>query len=308
MKVTVTGATGTIGSRLVEELVRRGDEVTVLSRDADRAREALGEGVEAVSWPDPKNAAAPAEALSGRDGVVHLLGEPIAQRWTDAAKREIRDSRVLATENLVRGLAAADPRPRVLVSQSGEGVYPRGDHPVDESTDPARGEFLPEVVLAWEGAAAKAGELGLRVVTARTGVVLSPGGGALAEMLPFFRLGVGGPVAGGDQWFPWVHLDDAVGALLFCLDHDDARGPVNVAAPNPVTNRELSKALGRVLRRPAVLPVPALALRLLYGEMAGIVTTGANVVPRRLEELGYRFRQPDLEPALRSATGRGPER
>ena len=305
MRVAVTGATGTIGRALVDELLVRGDEVTVLSRDAERAREAFGGTVEAVTWRDPKTDPAPAEGLAGRDGVVHLLGEPIAQRWSDEAKREIRDSRVLGTENLVRGLAAAEPRPRVLVSQSGEGIYPRGPDPLDESAEPARGEFLADIVVAWEGEAMKAADLGLRVVTTRTGMVLARQGGALATMLPFFKAGVGGPVAGGGQYVSWVHIDDVVGALILCLDRDEARGPVNVTAPNPVTNRELSRALGRVLGRPAFVPVPAFALKLLYGEMAEIVSTGANVVPRRLEDLGYRSRRPQLEPALRAATGRG---
>ena len=305
MKVAITGATGTIGARLVERLRDRGDEVTVLTRSAERARSAFGESVDAVAWSDPKAEAAPAEALAGRDGVVHLLGEPIAQRWSDEAKREIRDSRVLGTENLVRGLEAAEPRPRVLVSQSAEGIYPRGTEPVDESQPADPGDFLSDVVVAWEGEAMTAAELGVRVVTTRTGVVLSPDGGALAKMLPFFKLGVGGPVAGGRQLVPWVHLDDAVGAIVFCLDTQAAHGPVNVTAPEPATNAELSKTLGRVLGRPAVLPVPAFALKLLYGEMARLVTTGVNAVPRRLEELGYRFEQPELEAALRSATGRG---
>ncbi|HZC14083.1 MAG TPA: TIGR01777 family oxidoreductase [Thermoleophilaceae bacterium] len=305
MRVAVTGATGTIGRALVDELLVRGDEVTVLSRDARRAREAFGGTVDALTWRLPKTEPAPAEALAGRDGVVHLLGEPIAQRWSDEAKREIRDSRVLGTQNLVRGLAAAEPRPTVLVSQSGEGIYPRGPEPVDESAEPARGEFLADIVAAWEGEAMKAADLGLRVVTTRTGVVLAGQGGALATMLPFFKAGAGGPVAGGGQYVSWIHLDDLVGALILCLDRDEARGPVNVTAPNPVTNRELSRALGRVLGRPAFVPVPAFALKLLYGEMAEIVITGANVVPRRLEDLGYRFRRPQLEPALRAATGRG---
>jgi uncharacterized protein len=305
VRVAVTGATGTIGRRVVEELRSRGDEVTVLSRDPDRARQVLGGDVTAVAWPDPQSESAPAEALAGRDAVVHLLGEPIAQRWTEAAKREIRDSRVLGTENLVRGLAAADPRPGTLVSQSAEGIYRRGVEPVDESGAPEPGTFLSDVVVAWEGEAMTAGDLGVRVVLTRTGVVLSPQGGALGRMLPFFKLGVGGPVAGGDQYVPWVHLDDAAGAIALCLDNEAARGPVNLTAPRPVTNRELSKALGRVLRRPAILPVPAQALRTLYGEMSRVVTTGANVIPRRLQELEYRFRWPELEPALRAATGRG---
>ena len=303
MRGAVTGATGTIGRALVEDLLARGDEVTVLSRDAERAREAFGDAVEAVTWRDPKTEPAPVDGLAGRHAVVNLLGEPIAQRWTDEAKREIRDSRVLGTENLVRGLAASEPRPGVLISQSGEGVYPRGYDPVDERAEPARGEFPADVVVAWEGEAMKATDLGLRVVTTRTGVVLSRQGGALATMLPFFRAGVGGPVAGGEQYVSWVHLDDVVGAVVLCLDRDEARGPVNVTAPNPATNRAFSKALGRVLGRPAFVPVPAFALKLLYGDMAKVVITGANVVPGRLEELGYRFRHPDLEPALRAAVG-----
>ena len=304
MKVAVTGATGTIGARLVEELRARGDEVTVLSRDAERARRAFGGEIEAVTWADPSSEPAPAEALSGREGVVHLLGEPIAQRWSDETKREIRDSRVLGTENLVHGIAAAEPRPKVLVSQSAEGIYPRGSEPVDESGPADPGTFLSDVVAAWEGEAAKASDLGLRVVRARTGVVLSPEGGALATMLPVFKAGLGGPVAGGRQYVPWIHLDDTVGALLFCLDTEAATGPVNVTAPEPVTNKVFSKVLGQVLGRPAIVPVPALGLKVLYGEMAQVVLTGANVRPRRLEELGYRFLRPELESALRAATGR----
>jgi uncharacterized protein (TIGR01777 family) len=179
---------------------------------------------------------------------------------------------------------------------------------VDESGTAEPGSFVSDVVVAWEGEAMQAGDLGVRVILTRTGVVLSPQGGALSRMLPFFKLGVGGPVAGGGQYVPWVHLDDAAGAIAFCLDTEAARGPVNVTAPRPVTNRDLSKALGRVLRRPAVLPVPAAALRVLYGEMSQVVTTGAHVIPRRLEELGYRFRWPELEPALHAATGRGGDR
>ena len=304
MRIAVTGATGTVGTQLVEELRARGDEVTVLSRDAARARRTFGEGIEAVTWSDPKSEPAPTEALAGRDGVINLLGEPIAQRWSDEAKREIRDSRVLGTRNLVRGIAGAQPRPHVLVSQSAEGIYRRGTAPVDESGETAPGTFLSDVVVAWEDEARKASELGLRVVLARTGVVLSPEGGALGTMLPFFKGGVGGPVAGGGQYVSWIHLDDAVGALVFCLDTDAAEGPVNVTAPGPVTNKALSKALGRVLGRPAVLPIPAFGLKVLYGEMSQLVVSGVNVLPRRLQELGYRFRRPELEPALRTATGR----
>src|SRR3954451_23819238 len=301
MKVAVTGATGTIGRAVVRALEERGDDVVALSRDASRASDL---GVEVVEWRAPKEEAAPAAAFADVEGVVHLLGEPVAQRWTDDAKREIRDSRVLGTRNLVAALRETGPRLRVLVCPSPPAGYgARGNEPVDE-TQPVAADFLAQVVRDWEAEARAADEeAGLRVVLARTGVVLSPDGGALEKMLPFFKAGVGGPVAGGKQYVPWVHLDDVVGALLFCLDDEGAEGPVNVAAPHPVTNRELSKSLGRVLHRPAFAPVPGFAVKVLYGEMASIVTTGARVVPSRLEQLGYEFRQPDLEPALRDATG-----
>ena len=307
MKVTVTGATGALGSAVVGALRARGEEVTALSRDPRRAREKLGAEVRALEWRHPKAEAPPAEALSSQDALVHLLGEPVAQRWSEQAKREIRDSRVLSTRNLVTALGELGDgqRPSVLVSQSATGLYgPRGDEPVDESTPPA-GDFLAAVCAEWEAEARGAEELGLRVARTRTGVVFSEQGGALEKMLPAFKLGIGGPVAGGRQYVPWIHSDDVLGALLFCLDNPGASGPVNVCAPEPVTNAELSKALGRVLGRPAIAPVPGLALRALYGEMASIVTTGVRAVPRRLEELGYRFRQPDLERALTAATGKG---
>ena len=305
MRVAVTGATGTIGSAVVRALAERGDQVVALSRDPDRARELLGDGVEAHAWAKPSSEPAPAAALSGCDAVVHLLGEPVDQRWSDEAKKAIRDSRVLGTRYLVAGIRDADPRPRVLVSQSATGWYgARGDEALDE-TEPAAEDFLAEVVESWEREARAAEEHGLRVALTRTGVVLTDSGGALARMLTPFKLGVGGPVAGGDQYVPWIHMDDVVGAIACALEDDRVSGPVNVTAPEPVTNRELSKALGRVLRRPALMPVPGLAVKLLYGEMSSIVTTGARVVPARLAELGYRFRRPDLEDALRAATGRG---
>jgi uncharacterized protein (TIGR01777 family) len=290
----------------VRALAERGDQAVAFSRSVDSAREKLGPDVEVVQWAEPRSSPPPADALARADGVVHLLGEPVAQRWSDAAREEIRDSRVLGTRNLVDGLRAAEPRPRVLVSQSASGFYgPRGDERVDERGPAARGDFLADVVVAWEAEARRAEELGMRVALMRTGVVLSEGGGALEKMLPPFKMGVGGPVAGGRQFVPWVHADDVAGALLFALDTDAASGPINVAAPEPVSNAQLSKALGRVLKRPAFMPVPGFAVKLLYGDMASIVTSGVRMVPRRLDELGYEFRRPDLEDALRAATGRG---
>ena len=298
MRVTLTGATGRIGLSIVEALTARGDEATVLTRSPDRARGKLPRGVDAVGW-DPGSGPAPAEALRGRDGVIHLAGEDVAQRWSAKAKREIHDSREVGTRNLVGGIEAlGEDRPRTLVSASASGLYgPHGDEPVDEEAPPAE-DFLARVVVAWEREARRAEELGLRVVLMRTGVVLSPDAGALKKMLPPFRLGVGGPVAGGRQYLPWVHLDDVVGMYLAALDDERWRGPVNVVAPNPVTNKEFSKALGKALRRPAVAPVPGLALKLLYGEMSQIVLTGVNMVPRRAQELGYDFRHPRVDGAL----------
>jgi uncharacterized protein len=304
MRVAVTGATGVIGSAVVRELTSRGDEVTALSRDAERARGKLG--TQAETWADPKAEQPPLDALRGRDAVVHLLGETVAQRWSDMARREIRDSRVLATRNLVDALGSLpeNERPRVLVSQSATGWYgQRGDERLDESA-PSGDDFLAMLVRDWESEAHRAEEHGVRVVLTRTGVVLAESGGALDKMLPFFKAGIGGPVAGGRQYVPWVHLDDVARAIAFALDTEAASGPLNVTAPAPVTNKELSRTLGRVLRRPAFAPVPALAVKALYGEMAEIVTTGHRAVPARLEELGYTFRQPELEPALRDATGR----
>lgn len=299
MQVVVTGATGTIGRALVSELQERGHDVVALSRDSHRAAEILGNEVKIVVWPEPARAAPPAEALAGSDAVINLLGEPIAQRWTEEAKRRIRDSRVQTTRWLVAAIRELDPerRPRVLISQSAAGFYgPRGDEWVDEDSDPGA-DWLAELTADWEGEAAQASDI-MRVVRTRTGIVLSPGGGALAKMLTFFRLGIGGPVAGGHQYVPWVHLDDVVGALITCLEHGDAAGPINVTAPTPVTNAELSKALGRALHRPAVLPVPGFALHLLYGEMAEVVTTGQRVRPSGLIGLGYRFRHAELNEAL----------
>jgi uncharacterized protein (TIGR01777 family) len=303
VKVAVTGATGTIGRAVVEQLRARGDEPVALSRDPDRARDLLGDDVEAHAWRDPKAEPAPAEALRDAEGVIHLLGEEVSQRWSDEAKREIRDSRVLGTRNLVATLKETGPRLGTLVSQSASGFYgARGDEPLDESAS-GGDDFLANVVEAWEAEARKAeDEAGVRVALCRTGVVLSPGGGALAKMMPFFKAGVGGPVAGGRQYVPWIHLDDAAGAMVFALHNEAASGPLNVVAPEGATNKEFSKALGRAINRPALAPVPGFAVKALYGEMATIVTTGAHLVPRRLEELGYEFEHPGLDEAMRSAT------
>ncbi|HEY4997400.1 MAG TPA: TIGR01777 family oxidoreductase [Solirubrobacteraceae bacterium] len=305
-RVTLTGATGLIGPRLVTALRARDYEVTVLTRDPDRAREKLG-AVEAIHW-DLMNEVAPPAALVGRDAVVHLAGEPVAQRWNASVKRAIRESRVRGTHNLIEGLTLAGQsqigeRPSVLISSSATGYYgPRGEEPLDEDA-PAGTDFLAEVCVEWEREAARAQDLGMRTVQVRTGIVLDASGGALSKMLPPFRLGVGGPVAGGRQYMSWIHTEDLLGIMLAALEDERWSGPVNGTAPEPLSNRDFSRALGRVLKRPAFAPVPALPLRLLYGEMAEIITTGARVVPAKALVLGYEFLHPNLDEALRSALG-----
>jgi uncharacterized protein len=278
--------------------------VTVLARDPARTQERLERAglaaVEAFAW-DLLDEPAPAAALAGRDAIVHLAGENVAQRWNDRAKRAIRESRVTGTRNLLAGVSASEPRPGALVSASAIGYYgARGEEPLDEDAAPGA-DFLAQVCVAWEAEAAKARDLGLRVACLRTGVVLNRDDGALARMLGPFRLGVGGPVAGGRQFVSWIHRDDVVGMYLAALEDERWSGPLNATAPDPVSNRELSRSLGHVLHRPAVVPVPAAALRLLYGEMAEIVTGGARVMPARPLVLGYEFVQPRLEQALAAA-------
>jgi uncharacterized protein len=303
-RVTVTGATGLVGRPLLTALQRAGAQVTVLSRDAERARTRLRDAgvapVEAFDW-DPLGEPAPVDALEGRDAIVNLAGAQIAQRWSDRAKRAIRDSRVIGTRNLLAGVASADVRPRTLVSSSAIGYYgAHGEEPLDEDA-PAGAGFLAEVCVEWEAEAAKASALGLRVALIRTGVVLDRQGGALAKMLPPFRLGVGGPVAGGRQYVSWVHRDDLVGLIVAAVEDERWSGPVNATAPEPVSNRDFSRALGRALHRPALLPVPGAALELLYGEMAHVVTEGARVVPAKALVLGYEFRHPRVDEALAAA-------
>ena len=299
MRVTLTGATGRIGTGLVEALVRRGDDVTVLTRDPERARERLPAAAAPVAW-NPMAGPAPAGALAGRDAVVNLAGEDVAQRWSAAARQRIRASRELGTRNLVAGLRDADPRPAALVSGSASGFYgPHGDDRVDERTPPGE-DFLAAVCVAWEREAREAEALGVRVAIVRTGIVLDAKGGALAKMLTAFRLGVGGPIAGGRQYMPWIHRDDEIGLLLAAIDSPSFSGPVNGSAPEPVTNAEFSRALGRVLHRPAIAPVPAAAIRLLYGDMSQIVIEGVRMEPGRAWALGYTFTHPDLAEALRS--------
>jgi uncharacterized protein len=244
----------------------------------------------------------PPEALEGVDGVVNLVGEEINQRLTDEAKVRIRESRLLGTRNLLQGIEASPTEPSVFVGQSAIGYYgDRGAQILDEESQPGEG-FTAEVPIDWEAAERKAEGIFDRVVIFRTGLVLNKHGGLLAQLLLPFKLGVGGPIAGGEQYMSWIHLEDVVGLFLWALDDHRVWGLINATAPNPVTNREFSKALGRALHRPAVVPVPKLAVVALRGgELADAVAGGARVLPRRALDMGYGFRHPDVDEALRSA-------
>lgn len=302
MDVVVTGATGFIGRRLVAALRGRGHGVTALVRDPVRARSLLGERVACVAW----DASAPRGgewegAIAQADAVYNLAGEPISQRWTPAAKARIVESRVHATRSVVDAMLRAERRPRVLLNSSGISHYgDTGDREVDERSPAGTDGFLVTVTRAWEDEAVRvaAGDSGVREVRLRTGVVLGDSGGALAQMLTPFKLFAGGPVGGGAQWLPWVHMEDALGIALHALEHDAVRGPVNVVAPHPVRMREFARELGRALHRPAWLPVPAFAVRAAMGEMAALVTDSVRAVPRVAAETGYVWKFPELFEAL----------
>jgi uncharacterized protein (TIGR01777 family) len=298
MRVSVVGATGLIGRHACEALVARGDEVVAVSRRGDSGIA----GVEDVRW-DPADGPPPPAALDGADAVVNLAGAPLAgRRWSTARKRDIRESRVLTTRALVDALAG-EGRPRVLVNASGIDYYgPRGEETVDETDGPGSG-FLAETCVAWEREAARAADHGVRVVMVRSAVVLSDEGGALPTMARPVRLFAGGPIGGGRQWLPWIHLDDEVGLILLALERQDLAGPLNATSPEPSRQGEFVKALGHALGRPALVPTPAVALRLALGEMATLVLDGQRAVPRAALAAGYRFRHPDLGGALRAIYG-----
>jgi uncharacterized protein (TIGR01777 family) len=303
MRVLITGASGMIGSSVCDALLARGEEVVGLSREPERASETNP----TVRW-HPWNATEerpPEEAFEGVDAVVNLIGEEINQRLTPEAKQRIRDSRVRSTKNLVDGIAAVAERPMVLVSQSAVGYY--GEHGpamIDESTPQGRG-FLAELPGEWEAEARAAEDLGVRVAIFRSAPVLNPAGGLLKQLLLPFRLGVGGPLAGGSQYMPWIHRDDEVGFFLWALGNESVSGAFNACSPNPVTNRDFSKTLGKVLRRPAVAPVPRFAIAALRGgELTDSVLWSQRVIPRRALDAGFEFRYPALEPALRDLLAR----
>lgn len=291
MRIGVTGASGFLGSALVPVLRGAGHDVVRIGRGRESD----------IPW-NPADGLLDAQACRGIDAFVHLAGANVGARWTPEHKREIHDSRVLGTSLIARTAAALSPAPRVLVCASAVGIYgDAGNAECDESA-PSGHDFLARVGLAWEAAAEPARAAGIRTVHLRFGVVLASAGGALPRMLPAFRMGAGGALAGGRQWMSWVSLEDVLGIVRFVLTHDRIEGAVNAVAPAPVTNAEFTRTLAHVIRRPALFPVPAFALKLMYGEMAeGTLLVSQRVVPRRLLEAGYSFRHSSLESALRAA-------
>ena len=293
MTVTITGASGFIGRRLMKAFAASDHKLRVLSRHAGTN---LPPGVQLYVW-DALKGEPPEESLDGADAVVHLAGEPIAQRWSDEVKQKIRETRVTGTRHLVHALSTVRQRPAVFVCGSAIGYYgSRGDEVLIESS--ARGSgFMADVCASWEQEADLAESLGIRLVKLRTGVVLGPNGGAFAKMLPPFKAGMGGKLGHGDQWMSWIHLDDLVGIIQHLLQNP-VRGPVNGTSPNPVTNADFTKALGHALSRPVLVPMPAFTLKLMFGEMSEVMLSSQRVLPRAAEASGYAFRFPTLEPAL----------
>ena len=292
-----------MGRRLCEALSQRGDRVVALSRDPAAARRRAPAIDKAYPW-NPTAEPPPGEALSGLDAVVHLAGETVVGRWTGAKKNSIRDSRVVGTRNLVAGIAQAESKPPVMVSASAIGFYgDRGDEVLTEQAA-AGDDFLAHTCLAWEDEALQVEPLGVRLARVRIGVVLGLGGGALAAMLTPFKLGAGGPLGSGRQWWSWIHRDDLVGLILHLIDND-LRGAFNATAPEPVRQKEFARVLGRVLHRPAFMPAPAFALKIVMGGFAAELLSSKKVLPEGALQSGYQFRNPDLEAALREILDSG---
>ena len=298
MKIVITGATGFVGSRLANTLLDGGHSIRALVR-----RRAYGlAGVDQIYEWDSAKSEPPPESLEGADAVIHLAGESVARRWNPEVKRLIRASRVDGTRHLVNALSTLTRRPRVLICASAVGIYgSRGDEVLTEESA-AGDDFLARVVVDWEKSAVLAAALGIRVVRLRLGVVLG-NGGALAKMLPPFRFGVGGRIGSGRQWMSWIHIEDVIGLIQFALANGALTSSVNATAPKPVPNAEFTRDLASALRRPAIFPVPRFALKMMFGEMAEMITASQHVVPAVALRAGYRFQFPELGPALEQILG-----
>lgn len=298
MKLVMTGATGLIGSVLADRLWNQYHSLVLLSRRPPAEVNVTKK--EWFGW-QPGVGGLWENAVDGADGIINLAGEPIAaNRWTSAQKEKLRRSRIDGTRSLVEAVAKAKIRPKFLINASAVGYYgPRGDGVLNEDSKPGTG-FLADLCVEWEEEASKAEALGVRVVLVRTGIVLAKGKGALAKMVPPFKMFVGGPLGSGDQWMSWIHIDDEVGLIQFLLENQNARGPFNATAPNPVTMAEFSKALGEVLNRPSWASVPPSVLALMLGEMADMLLTGQRALPEAATKLGYKFKYGKITDALRS--------
>ena len=296
MRLVITGATGFIGSALCAALLQRGHALTLLTRGSPR--DANTGTKRWLQWT-PSALRDWETALDGVDGVINLAGEPIAERrWTDAQRRRIEKSRMDTTRSLVQACAKAKRRPHFLISASAVGYYgARGDETITEAAGPGK-DFLSALCREWEEEAKKAEELGVRVVRLRIGIVLAPGGGALAKMARPFKFFVGGSLGSGQQWMSWIHREDLVGLVFHMIDHPEIHGAVNATAPNPARNKEFSKTLGKVMRRPCWATVPGFALKIVLGDMAEMLLTGQRVLPIVAEQSGYKFRYSELQGAL----------
>lgn len=298
--VLLTGGTGFIGRSLTTALITQGHRVTVLSRDPSRTSSKLPKGAIAAAW-NPEREGAWLDEIGRADAIIHLAGENVAQRWTDDARRRIMSSRVMSTRLVVEGMRRAEKKPDVFICASAIGFYGPQPPSVTLDEESPRGEgFLADVVEAWEAEAKPAQSIGVRTVLLRIGIVLGEGGGPLEKMIMPFRMFAGGPVGKGDHVMSWVHADDVVGLILFCLDKPEAEGVINAVSPKPVTNEELSKSIGRAMHRPSWFRVPESMVKVGMGDAAEIITTGQRVLPKRAESLGYSFKWKDIDPALRS--------
>lgn len=299
MRVIISGGTGLIGRQLAASLVKDGHQAIALSRDPQRRQEQMPDGVQLVAW-DAQSPQGWGELADGADAIVNLVGENLSARpWSPAQKRRIRESRLNGGKALVEAVRQAKNKPKVLIQSSGANYYgPCGDEIITEE-HPAGSDFLSQVCVDWENSTAEVEKMGVRRAIIRSGIVLDKKEGALPRFLLQYRLFAGGPLGNGRQWLSWIHPQDAVNAIRFLIDNPEASGAFNMASPNPKTNRDFGKAIGRVLHRPALIPVPAFAIKLVFGEMSIVVLKGQRLVPQRLVEMGFQFSHPEIQEAVK---------